>query len=135
MISDYASYIGLAAALSYIVGGFLFRKDEEMEDKKRAARDLGTALREVGLVRIPEALDDFAVGDWSAVWDKVKFLVNLFKDKKALFEEFNAVFGRVLAKKVATAEGLAEIEAAIAAVKGPVVNAANPSVPVKAPNV
>lgn len=117
MVTSYLSWIVAAAAVSYIAGGFLFRKDEEMEDKKRAARDLGTALRSVGLVRIPEALDDFAVGDYSAVWDKAKFLVKLFSDKEALFKEFDAVFARVLAERVKTAAGKLEVETALAGVK------------------
>jgi len=55
--------IGGVLVLGWALGKYLFRKDEEIEDRRRQAFKLATKLSEYGLTRIPDVLGCYAVGD------------------------------------------------------------------------
>jgi len=101
-------------AVCFVVFRFLFRVDEKIEDRRRAMAQLATLLANYGLKRLPEILIDYSVGDYSGMLEHVHDFVKLLSSGDvAVVQEFNAVFDRVLEKKLATDEGLAYLAAKI----------------------
>lgn len=101
-------------AVCFIVFRFLFRVDEKIEDRRRAMAKLATLLANYGLKRLPEILIDYSVGDYSGMLEHVYDFVKLLEaGDVAVVQEFDAVFERVLERKLSTAEGLAYLAAKI----------------------
>lgn len=117
--------VGFVALLAYVVGKWLFRKDTEVEDRRRAAANLAGKLREMGLIQTPEFLVDYSVGDYSGMAHKIKKLADLFMSGEAgVIAEFKAVSGRVIDAQLKTEEG----RALLAAKLSDSVKATDPSV-------
>jgi hypothetical protein len=80
-------FLTLSAAL---VGRYLYRKDTEVEDRRRAANRLAGTLRAKGLKHVPEFLEDYGVGDYSGMAKKIHKAAVLLEDPahaEALFDE------------------------------------------------
>jgi hypothetical protein len=102
----------VGCALAYWVGTFLFKKDTEKEDRRRAANQTAGVLRALGLKKTPEFLEDYGVGDYSGMANKIKELAKLFlTGQDALVAEFGQVFESVLDAKLKTETGRAYIAA------------------------
>jgi len=111
--------IVLVCVVMLIAGFFgvrwLFKKDEEIEDRRRGAAKLAGVLSKLGLKRIPEFLIDYSVGDYSGMTEKFAELARLFLDGEgAVVAEFAAVFDSVLEAKLKTEAGRALIAARLA---------------------
>ena len=109
----------LAVAVCVLVGRdlgkWLFGANEKLMTKKRAAQKLATVLRDNGLKLLPSLLDDFAVGDVQDMVEKIHDVAKLIDaGSDAIVKELEATYENVLAKKLATPEGLAYIKAKIA---------------------
>ena len=99
-------------AVGYFVVKWLFQKDTEIEDRRRGAARLAGVLSNKGLVKVPEFLIDYSVGDYSGMGNNIKKLAALFLDgEEAVVKEFDAVFERLLDAKLATMTGRAYIAA------------------------
>lgn len=109
--------IALAGVTAFFVGKWLFTKDEEAEDRKRAAIRVSALLTSMGLVRLPRVLECYAVNDWSQLATELKMFAELALDEKAVVAEFDTVFKNVLARKVATEEGRSYIAAMLSEAK------------------
>lgn len=95
-----------------IVVKWLFKKDTEIENRRRSAAKLAGELTALGLVRLPEILVDYSVGDYSGVGKHVHDFIELLKgDKNAVLKEFSEVFDRLLYVKLQTEDGRALIAA------------------------
>jgi hypothetical protein len=117
--------IGFVGLASYVIGKWLFTKDQEIEDRRRAAAVLAGKLREMGLVQTPEFLTDYSVGDYSGMATKLKKLADLFMHGEAgVLTEFKNVAGRVIDAQLRTEEGRALLAAKLA----DAVKATDPSV-------
>jgi len=102
----------IACAVAVAVGKWLFQKDTEVENRRRSAAQLAGVLRSLGLRKTPEFLEDYAVGDYSGMAEKIKELVKLFiNGEQAVVDEFSQVFDSVLAAKLKTETGRAFIAA------------------------
>ena len=130
----------LAVAVCVLVGRdlgkWLFGANEELLQKKRAAQKLASVLRDNGLKLLPSLLDDFAVGDVNDMVEKIHDVAKLIDaGSDAIVKELEATYENVLAKKLATPEGLAYIKAKIAELEAPEAPApadtSKPAVPAK----
>jgi len=130
----------LAVAVCVLVGRdlgkWLFGANEKLMAKKRAAQKLATVLRDNGLKLLPSLLDDFAVGDVHDMVEKIHDVAKLIDSgSDAILRELEATYENVLAKKLATPEGLAYIKAKIAELEAPEAPAAadapKPAAPAK----
>lgn len=102
----------LCCVVGYSVAKWLFAKDEEVEDRRRAAAKLASILSGLGLTKTPEFLIDYSVGDYSGMTVRLKNLVDLFLNgEEAVTAEFAKVFDNVLAAKLKTEAGRAFIAA------------------------
>ncbi len=102
------------------VGKWLFGQNAKLQQKKRAAQVLAGKLRAAGLKWIPALLEDFAVGDVQDMVEKIHDLAKLVEaGSDAIEKELETTYENVLARKLATPEGLALIKAKIAEVEGP----------------
>ena len=102
----------IAAGLAVVAAKWLFKKDTEIENRRRAAAKLAGKLEAYGLVRIPKFLVDYSVGDYSGMAKSIHDFAELFLNgESAVVTEFDQVFERVLAEKLATESGRALIAA------------------------
>ena len=98
------------------VGRQLFKRDFEfdtrVEERRRAAAKLAAVLMQHGLVKVPDLLIDYSVGDYSGMGCKIIEVTKLFlSGEAAVMEEFQKVFSNVLTAKLGTEEGRAYISA------------------------
>ncbi len=102
----------LIALVGFFGAKWLFKKDTEIENRRRGAARLAAVLKAYGLVRIPEFLIDYSVGDYSGMAEKIKSLAEVFlAGEEPVVKEFDAVFDRVLIEKLKTEAGRALIAA------------------------
>ena len=105
----------LIALVGFFGAKWLFKKDTEKEDRRRGAAKLAAALRAYGLVKIPDFLIDYSVGDYSGMAEKIKRLAEMFMSGEAtVLTEFDAVYERVLIEKLKTEAGRALIASKLA---------------------
>lgn len=119
-------------AAGYFVVKWLFQKDTEIENRRRGAARLAGVLSSKGLVKVPEFLIDYSVGDYSGMGNNIKKLAALFLDgEEAVVKEFDKVFENLLDAKLSVATGRAYIAAKLEDAS----NNSDPSVVTRAPMV
>jgi hypothetical protein len=107
--------IGFTGLLGYVTAKWVFAKDTEIENRRRAAAKLASKLSEMGLVKTPEFLIDYSVGDYSGMANRIKRLAELFLSGEAhVVAELENVFSRVLSAKLLTEAGRTLIAAKLA---------------------
>jgi len=110
----------LAVVVSILVGReagkWLFGQNAKLMIKKRAAQVLAAKLRAMGLKLLPALLEDFACGDVQDMVEKIHDVAKLIEaGSDAIEKELEQTFQNVLAKKLATPEGLAYVKAQLMA--------------------
>jgi len=112
--------IVVAVLVGREVGKWLFGQNAKLQQKKRAAQVLAGKLRTAGLKWIPDLLEAFALGDAQQMVEKIHDLHKLVEaGSDAIEKELSQTYENVLAKKLATPEGLALMKAKIAALDAP----------------
>ena len=97
---------------AYALGKWLFKKDTEMENRRRAAAKLAAKLQEFGLKKTPEFLIDYSVGDYSGMAKKIHDLAELFlSGEQHVLAELDDVYQNVLASHLKTEAGRALLAA------------------------
>lgn len=103
--------------LAFFVVKWLFTKDTEIENRRRAAAKLAAKLEAMGLKKLPAFLIDYSVGDYSGMANKIHQLAEMFLEgDEPVMAELDTVFQNVLTAKLATEEGRAFIAAKLAEV-------------------
>ena len=99
----------------------LFGANQKLEERKRSAQVLAARLRAAGLVLIPELLDDYVVGDVKDAVTRIHELARLVEigGDDAIMKELDGTFNGMLAAKLATADGLADVKAKVVAAQAP----------------
>ncbi len=108
--------IGTVSALALLLlTGFgavkwALKKDTKIENRRRAAAELASTLKSYGLVRTPDFLINYSVGDYSGMGESLIQLTKLFlSGEEAVVKEFKQVFERCLEVKLRDEEGRAYI--------------------------
>jgi len=105
----------LIAAVGFLGAKWLFKKDTEIEDRRRGAAQLAASLKVYGLVRVPDFLIDYSVGDYSGMAVKIQKLAEMFMSgEEAIITEFDGVYERVLSQKLTTEAGRALVASKLA---------------------
>lgn len=100
------------AAVGFVAAQWLFKKDTEVENRRRGAAHLAGVLQNLGLKKLPEFLISYSVGDYSGMAKEIGDTARVFLDgEEAVTKEFAAIFDRVLDAKLGTKEGRALIAA------------------------
>ena len=128
----------LAAVVAVLVGRevgkWLYGENTKLMAKKRAAQVLAAKLRDNGLKLLPSLLEDFAVGDVQDMVEKIHDVAKLVESgSDAIEKELEQTYENVLAKKLATPEGMALIKAKIADIEGAPAAATAPAAAPAAP--
>ncbi|NUQ66549.1 MAG: hypothetical protein HUU20_29150 [Pirellulales bacterium] len=125
--------VAVAVLVGREVGKWLFGANEKLMTKKRAAQKLAGILRDNGLRLLPALLEDFAVGDVQDMVEKIHDVCKIVDaGSDTILKELEQTYENVLARKLATPEGLAYIKARIAEVEAAPAPAEAPK-PVAAP--
>jgi len=110
--------VALIAAVGFLGAKWLFKKDTEIENRRRDAAKLAASLKAYGLVRIPDFLIDYSVGDYSGMAEKMKTLAEMFlSGEEAVVTELDGVYERVLSQKLMTEAGRALVASKLADAK------------------
>lgn len=111
----------LAGILAYALVQWLFKKDTEIENRRRAAAQLAATLKGFGLVHIPEMLISYSVGDYSDLAERIHFWAKLLLagGEEAVLKEFKQIFDRVMDAKLSNPEGRAYVAARLAEASKP----------------
>lgn len=97
---------------AYGVGTWLFKKDRELEARRRRAAELAAKLQGFGLTRIPAILIDYSVGDYIGMAEDIVKTAELFMgDDAHVLAEFDDVYQGVLAAHLKTDAGRALLAA------------------------
>lgn len=84
-----------------LLAGWLYKKDTEVEDRRRSAIKLAAAMRNKGLTRVADFYENYAVGDYSGMLKGLKDAAVLLSHDASLQGEFAVVFDKLLAEKLA----------------------------------
>lgn len=104
--------IAVCCVCGYFAAQWLFKKDTEVEERRRAAGRLASSLREMGFRELPEFFIDYSVGDYSGMCYKLKQLSEkMFAGEKAVMAELDTVFDKLLEIKLNTPEGRSQVKA------------------------
>lgn len=110
---DYST-LALLAVGGYFVGQWLFKKDTQVEDRRRAAIEVAGILQANGLNIAAEALREYAIGDYSGVAASLKQAATILTNPAAAAAEFDGVFDKMLQAKLADPEQRAKLQGKIA---------------------
>lgn len=107
--------VALCALCAFLAAKWLFRKDTESENRRRAAAQMAATLRGLGLKQIPTFLVDYSVGDYSGMAHSIGETARLFMSgEEAVLREFSEVFSNLLEARLKTEEGRLVIAAKLA---------------------
>jgi len=110
--------LSLIAAVGYLGTKWAFQKNTEIENRRRGAAKLAASLTSYGLVRIPQFLIDYSVGDYSGMAEKMKRLAEMFLEgETTVITELDGVYERVLSEKLRTEAGRALVASKLADAK------------------
>ena len=113
-----ALWIGLAVVAVLVgkeVGKRLFAGKKNLTSLKRSSQTLAIALREHGLKRLPEVLEEFTVGDVDDLLTSIKDFATVVKaGNEAIVRELDGTFERMLGVKLRSPEGRAWLKAQLA---------------------
>jgi hypothetical protein len=110
--------IALAAAAAYFGVKWAFRKDTEIENRRRKAVELAAKLTAMGFKELPELFMDYGVGDYSGMFSKMAMVVDrLRKNDKDILADMSDVFDYLMKLKLATQEGRALVRSELESVE------------------
>jgi predicted negative regulator of RcsB-dependent stress response len=96
LLAKDVAIILLAALAAVAVIGWRFRKDTQIEERRKAAIELARMLEDLGLDRAADAAADYAVGDYSGLYGSLKTLAKeLLNPEKAMDVLSKAFFKQV----------------------------------------
>lgn len=81
----------VGAAVAFLIGNALFRRDTAQEERRRKAIKIAGKLKELGLTRVPTVLEAYAVGDYSGIAGAVSDLHEVMLDPTQRRAEFYKV--------------------------------------------
>lgn len=110
---DVATLVALGLG-GYIVGTWLYKKDEQIEDRRGDALKVAAVLREQGLTVAPIALEKYAVGDYSGLAKHLRDAAVVLTNPAAARAETDAIFNKMLGSRLANPAERAKLAAAIA---------------------
>ena len=98
--------IALCGVVAWLGAKWAFKKDTEIENRRRAAGQLAATLKGMGFVELPELFIDYSVGDYSGLGSKIKAVAQkMMSGEKAVLAEIGDVFDKLLKLKLMTVEG------------------------------
>jgi hypothetical protein len=114
--------VALAGVAAWFAAKWLFKKDTEVENRRRAAGRLAATLKEMGFKELPEFFICYSIGDYSGMAHMLAGIAQkMMSGEKAVLAELEDVFGKLLAIKLGSEEGrhlvrtkLAEVEKLLA---------------------
>ena len=110
--------VALVGVCAWLGAKWAFKKDTEVEHRRRAAGRLAATLREMGFKELPELFIDYSVGDYSGMSYKLAQVAQkMMGGEKAVLTELEDVFGKLLTIKLATEEGRFVVKSELEAVE------------------
>lgn len=98
--------IALCALCAWLAAKWLFKKDTEIENRRKSAAELAATLKAMGFVRLPELFINYSVGDYSGMARQIADVAKtLAGGEKAVLAECAAVFSTLLDVNLRTPEG------------------------------
>ncbi len=96
-------------AVGFVVSKFLYKKDTEVEERRRGAIAIAGSFRERGLDVLADFFIDYAVGDYSGMAKKLKNVGAVIGNPAAADDLFGTVMKKALSAKITDPTELAAI--------------------------
>lgn len=93
----------LAAVAGYFGYKYLVKTDTKVESRRRAAAELASHYREMGLASVSNVLLDYSVGDYSGMAKKITSYYEKVTEN-GMEAETDSVFNKILNTKLQDAE-------------------------------
>jgi len=98
--------IALSGLCAWLAAKWLFKKDTEIENRRKNAAELAANLKKMGFVRLPELFLCYAVGDYSGMARQIADVAKaLAGGEKSVLAECADVFKTLLDVNLRTPEG------------------------------
>ncbi len=98
--------IALSGLCAWLAAKWLFKKDTEIENRRKAAAELAASLKALGFVRLPVLFLNYAVGDYSGMAQQIIDMAKtLAGGEKSVMAECADVFKTLLDVNLRTPEG------------------------------
>ena len=98
--------IALSGLCAWLAAKWLFKKDTEIENRRKAAADLAASLKALGFVRLPVLFLNYAVGDYSGMAQQIIDMARtLAGGEKSVMAECADVFKTLMDVNLRTPEG------------------------------
>lgn len=107
-----------AAVAIYFGAKFLFKKDEQIEDRRRQAIKLAGECKTCGLEFLSPVLEDYAVGDYSGILHRLRALADDVRSDSQRQALLDRVFETQLAARMKTPESRQQIVNAMSRLDG-----------------
>ena len=93
---EQAVILVLVVALGALLAGFLYRKDTEKENRRRAALEISATLKGWGFERFSTFFANYGIGDYSGMVAEIVSLGKLASNEPELIKELRAVMLRMI---------------------------------------
>ena len=98
--------IALSGLCAWLAAKWLFKKDTEIENRRKASAELAASLKARGFVRLPVLFLNYAVGDYSGMAQQIIDMAKtLAGGEKSVMAECADVFKTLLDVNLRTPEG------------------------------
>lgn len=94
--SEQAVILVLVVVVAALLAGFLYRKDTEKENRRRAALDISSTLSAWGFKRFSTFFANYGIGDYSGMVAEIIALGKLASSQKDLVGELREVMLRMI---------------------------------------
>jgi hypothetical protein len=92
--------VSLASIALYASGRFMFRRDEAVEDRRRKAIKLAGDCQKCGLDFLAPVLEDYSVGDYSAMLHRLRAIADDIRDDATRRQILDHFFSTQLAARL-----------------------------------
>jgi len=98
--------IALCGLVAWLAAKWLFKKDTEIENRRKSAVELAASLKAMGFVRLPVLFTNYAVGDYSGMAQQIcEVAKSLAGGERSVLAECADVFKTLLDVNLRTPEG------------------------------
>lgn len=114
----HVAIIVLAGVACWFGVKWAFRKDTEIEDRRRKAIDMSARLTQMGFKSMASLFQDYAVGDYSGMFSKMSMVVEKLRgNDRDILADLSDVFDNLLKMKLALKEGRTMVRAELESVE------------------
>lgn len=72
---------GVTLLCAVLLGGFFYRKDNEIEERRKKAADISAYFKGIGMSHTSAFFRDYSVGDYDGMWVEAKAAIGILENE------------------------------------------------------